>query len=314
MNWKEQYFAILNKANIAEVDLNAALRLKLQHLPQFLYRYRSLGPDGRTLESLKSGLTWLSAPKNFNDPFDCALTVSATGLSQSWHGHDLEKMLAATDQTAAFTPAEVAAIKASPNAMQRMVEVAFQKEGKAVPPEMSEMLADLSDHILGDTLSDFAEKLRDSLRVCCFCENVTSILMWSHYARDHTGFCLEYDLRRWRPHRMLMGLLHPVYYSSERFDATAHMHPGLAQNVYIPLIASCNKSKDWEYEQEWRLVAPGGVINDKPHLALPLPNRIILGAKADEASLRSTLGTVHLLTGVPIVKAKLSKEKFAAEI
>jgi hypothetical protein len=31
-----------------------------------------------------------------------------------------------------------------------------------------------------------------SIGVCCFTRNVNSILMWSHYASNHQGFCVEY--------------------------------------------------------------------------------------------------------------------------
>jgi hypothetical protein len=33
----------------------------------------------------------------------------------------------------------------------------------------------------------------NSIGVCCYTRNVNSILMWSHYASNHKGFCVEYN-------------------------------------------------------------------------------------------------------------------------
>lgn len=38
------------------------------------------------------------------------------------------------------------------------------------------------------------ESFLKDLQVCCFSSIKDSILMWSHYAKDHSGFCIEYDL------------------------------------------------------------------------------------------------------------------------
>lgn len=81
--------------------------------------------------------------------------------------------------------------------------------------------------------------------VCCFSRNVNSILMWSHYASNHKGFCLEFH-----SNRALDGInpldviyvndfIKASYYNNHK-DALFHL-------IYT-------KAKDWEYENELRSI------------------------------------------------------------
>ena len=56
------------------------------------------------------------------------------------------------------------------------------------------------------------DDLRKGLAVVCFTEDVKSILMWSHYANNHRGFCIEYKLAQ----TDLSKQIRKVIYSSER--------------------------------------------------------------------------------------------------
>jgi Protein of unknown function (DUF2971) len=69
----------------------------------------------------------------------------------------------------------------------------------------------------------------------------TNVLMWSHYCDSHRGFVIEFD----RSHPYFGRYIHQVKYSVERpkFDPNLSRHDGVLFQT---------KSKDWEYEQEWR--------------------------------------------------------------
>lgn len=98
----------------------------------------------------------------------------------------------------------------------------------------------------------------DYYRIRSFCydkekddETVRNILMWSHYADEHRGFCIKY---RFSAHFIKQGenqlcehmYIRPIKYSSEII------------NISIPTIdtelAFATKSKCWEYENEARLI------------------------------------------------------------
>jgi len=73
--------------------------------------------------------------------------------------------------------------------------------------------------------------------VCCFSEVNDSLLMWSHYTKEHRGICIAFypgtnvNLRK-------------VRYSTERVLAS------LAHEDIAPCLTT--KSTEWEYEHEWR--------------------------------------------------------------
>jgi len=85
--------------------------------------------------------------------------------------------------------------------------------------------------------------------VCSFAGSPTSIVMWSHYAKHHTGLCFRFDIAR---DRMLFIKAVRVGYSNDYptvncLRATApQMEPALLR-----------KHAGWCYESERRIVLPG---------------------------------------------------------
>lgn len=94
-----------------------------------------------------------------------------------------------------------------------------------------------------------------SLRVQCMASRVQAILslsgtarnilMWSHYARDHTGYIIGFD----GDHEYFGQRVTKVEYSELRpsIDPTQSEHP---PDVFH------TKSVDWSYEEEYRLSQP----------------------------------------------------------
>lgn len=95
-----------------------------------------------------------------------------------------------------------------------------------------------------DSLPDLNAAIAKQYRIYCLTEKADNLLMWAHYAKAHTGICLEFDARI-TPFSEESGAQKVKYFSEYpeyRLD-----NVGLG-----PLIS---KSIDWEYEQEWRLIA-----------------------------------------------------------
>lgn len=57
-------------------------------------------------------------------------------------------------------------------------------------------------------------KIKDAVRVVCLSEVYDSMLMWSHYAQNHTGYCIEYDFEE---NDMFYRHLYPVIYTKDRY-------------------------------------------------------------------------------------------------
>lgn len=73
----------------------------------------------------------------------------------------------------------------------------------------------------------------------CFSEKNDSMLMWSHYARNHSGICLEFEFVD-----ELISNTKQIDYVDENFDL---------KNL-TPEKAILIKHKDWSYEKEWRYI------------------------------------------------------------
>ncbi len=169
-DWKKEYLSLLNRSGSDGTESIRADCLKKQYLPTALYRYRHFDPQGHSLSSLCTDTTWLSSPLDFNDPFDSSLSISWRRLSlQGFNDYWEERVNKSPDTARLFAPEEIETIKK-------------QMQGRL-------------------------SSLKDSLRICCFSEQPDSILMWSHYAQDHKGFCVEYSAESLRQHDAFFRLL-----------------------------------------------------------------------------------------------------------
>lgn len=114
------------------------------------------------------------------------------------------------------------------------------------------------------------QKLGDLAYMTCFTEAEDNLLMWSHYADYHKGFCIEYDLKKLNDDPFdLLHHVFPVIYTEKRqaernLSSLANSHALLTGAIdkgeefeeplddILPLFLT--KGTDWEYEKEWRIV------------------------------------------------------------
>lgn len=85
----------------------------------------------------------------------------------------------------------------------------------------------------------------NSIGVCCFTRLAKSILMWSHYASNHEGFCVEFN------YNSRINGINPldVNYSDSFVKADFHKNK---QDALFHMIFT--KAKQWEYEEELRSI------------------------------------------------------------
>jgi hypothetical protein len=96
-----------------------------------------------------------------------------------------------------------------------------------------------------DKLEDDIRNKFSSIGVCCFTRNVNSILMWSHYASNHKGFCVEYN------YNSRINGINPldVNYSNSFVKADFYKDK---QDALFHMVFT--KAKQWEYEEELRSI------------------------------------------------------------
>ena len=95
-----------------------------------------------------------------------------------------------------------------------------------------------------------------NIGVRCFCDAAYGIPMWSHYADQHRGICIEFDRARDNTGLTLMAL--PVTYS-DQFPIVEYFSNAKSKLRADDMMrALTQKAKCWEYEREHRILVPEG--------------------------------------------------------
>jgi hypothetical protein len=123
-------------------------------------------------------------------------------------------------------------------------------------------------NVFDDILRKLPTEINKKWRVGCFADTNKNLLMWSHYAKNHEGFCLEYDLYDLYE---MKELLLPVKYEME--IAEESIDSSISQEFMF------RKSNVWEYEGEWRIVKQA--TNDESYMNIDVPKvkSIYMGCK-----------------------------------
>jgi hypothetical protein len=94
---------------------------------------------------------------------------------------------------------------------------------------------------------DIIQKRKKHLGVISFSKRWDSILMWSHYSNCHSGFCVGFDTIKLINSRNFQNGSDVKYKTDyPKVNPFDKSDKKLLQIFY-------NKSKDWEYEQEYRM-------------------------------------------------------------
>jgi hypothetical protein len=122
---------------------------------------------------------------------------------------------------------------------------------------------------------------------CCFCGRNDSVLLWSHYADEHRGVCLEFQFDRYGhglsdfqsiPANQCF-LFEEVNYSKHR--PLLLMNTDEASVVPYEVVdeALFTKSLDWAYEEEWRFVKRDSPTTSFERFRADRLKRIIFGLR-----------------------------------
>lgn len=141
----------------------------------------------------------------------------------------------------------------------------------------------------------FRNSCKDKFKLKCFSEKKDSLLMWSHYSKNHKGFCVEYDLdlinENTKEELILpVCLLFPITYSKKRVFMPNNLHKvflnykknnNVTKDYFIKYINSfLYKSSVWDYEKEWRMFA--SLADKENKIYFPFIKSVYLGACIDD--------------------------------
>ena len=171
-----------------------------------------------------------------------------------------------------------------------------------------------------EAIQAIKDKINEIFGITCFAERNDNILMWSHYADKHTGFCVEYDLSKMKSQEAKL-MLYPVIYSKKRplfplsmFDFTDIKNVKVAEGVfpYADIAESLlTKSDIWYYEEEWRIIHTLKNL-DEQKLYEDIITGVYLGANISSDN-EKILREKAIQKGVPIKKMRLLEDKYELE-
>jgi len=185
--------------------------------PSILYKYCS--PE--RIDVLKNGCLRFSQPPVFNDPFES----SPAFLNLA----DRKTMERASKIEGARTgmPEEY---------RQHMLDGLFSESGDQARKAVAGLLLEILGRGVG---------------VLSLTAKPDNLLMWAHYAKSHEGFVIGFKtndpfLSRPGARRDAANDLRRVIYSAQRPKPQFLANVGLIEMYFT-------KSKNWEYEEEWRM-------------------------------------------------------------
>lgn len=186
-------------------------------LPPIVYKYEAVSIQ--SLLNLKRQKIYFGSPKNFNDPYDCAINATIADPPDS----ELEQLKATLLQTE--------------------INPTFRNNLNSIS------LLELKQQILRGAqtgLQDAKERFLATNGVTCFSEVNDNHLMWGHYGDRYRGFCLGFKTS-----------IDPFTKLCKVKYAKTMPQIDIVQFVRSPdsvdlLDLFCTKSEAWEYEKEWR--------------------------------------------------------------
>lgn len=162
------------------------------------------------------------------------------------------------------------------------------------------------------------DNLVKKFKISCFTTTPYSMLMWSHYANSHKGFCLEYEVPPYDSESaLLFHNLFPVIYSNKRTSVLeqciSELNSSSIPNDVLWSIYKyglLSKSMDWKYQSEWRLVSCDSMLasDDNYNCQFFKINRVYLGNKMTKQERLKIIGICRRknipYTGVTIEQNK----------
>ncbi|RCW82520.1 DUF2971 family protein [Halanaerobium sp. DL-01] len=242
--------------------------IETDNYPKVLYKYKSFDKNNYTYDMLENGNLYFASAKSFNDPFDSALPYNFEGIN-SKKGEIWVKKLINKEFS---NLGEDKRIKISEGTQKRI----------GTPEHIKKMKKDI------------IEKQYDKFGIHSLSANNKNILMWSHYTNNHKGLCIGINTNKLidkfleKANKGILLDLLKVEYKNKMPDINffdSMLDKKSETKDLYDLISI--KSKDWSYENEYRLVL-WDKVNFKMNFGTEIISEIVLGCKADKSDVNKT--------------------------
>jgi hypothetical protein len=281
--------------------------------PPILYTY----VVGERVDIIENQSIRFTQPESLNDPFEVRPVFSGWGSRK-----DLKHLMKeSTSQSIAQETSKVPQLKNFPW-LKDWVSQTVNEKVNLIENDFFDFLNAFAP-MIGDSFS----KASNKIAILSLTEDRNNLLMWSHYAAQHTGLVIGFRAN----HKFINQKVHdndelrhprPVAYSKSRpkFDFSQPYRE--ADDIFSQFFLTM--SREWSYEKEWRVIQSSGAASksfmldngeavylfDAPHDAVC---EVIIGARATDRTKVIVPVILRLnpsLHHVKLYKASLNSEEF----
>jgi hypothetical protein len=228
-----------------------------QHNRQSFFKYTSAST---ALKILESSTVIYRSPIEFNDPFDVQSGLHSDFDINAAPDKILDRIdeLVSSQDRPNFAAADNPFAQAILMMWDKKATHGFPRQSlrALLRPELALAMQQL-DASRAQYQSTWQQDFLPRLRIFSVSEEKGSLLMWSHYAKDHTGVVIEFRVLPTADNPLCVAK--PVQYRRKPLPALTEKQliDGLVfGNDLDPsdfVNYACIKSDIWEYEKEWRV-------------------------------------------------------------
>ena len=341
--WKDELIKNLFSSDPSEINTKKAINLKYKNTPSSLYRYRPFDKNRHSLELLETDKIYLSKPAEYNDPFDCGLILTTKDLSEDFIKEVIvESTFNDLKKISKCSTKEKVKLKRSKDIRNDLPKFVVKKTRPNISPEERPKYIEIEKRMFTEGFY-LDPGFSQNIYVGCFSETNKSILMWSHYANNHEGLCIEYNFKELGLSNFFSRFIFPVIYKSNIFNMNDYLPDSKKDfgNVFKNYIDGIKiddfldritvpevngelnnmalfynalvKYEDWKYEKEWRYVFPyNDPENKKMYLPVPKPKAIYLGAKTSKENFKKIL-KIGKDRDINVYKMEIKPNEFGLE-
>ena len=335
---KEQ-ISRLTQAELFDINIHCMRKSLFKYFPNNSFTDEKGNKHNYSLDALRNNTVFLSSPANFDDPYDCNVYVdynefalqricyyaSLCGITvkPEWNYGTIAEKIAIKTYEHISAGGKVTSLfeldknNALVHAHQEIFLLSLENELLKTDAS-GESYFKAIDHVINTEYNDM-QKTANRFRAACFAQTPYSMLMWSHYAKYHQGFCIEYETPEYSDDNAdIYHNLFPVIYTDTRtpltelslsWNSTGTLTNENLWDFYKYCLLS--KSLDWKYQQEWRLISCDTHITDENYNCKFFKiKRVYLGNKMS-AKDRLEIIDICKNKGIPYTGVTIAPDQFS---
>ena len=257
--------------------------------PNKLFKYKAFNAD--SMELILADYLYFANPAQFNDPLDCKTSIVDDINSED----ELKEILAMLYNRSIEKKLQEAAKQLRYNGPKTLEKISTLSQSET---DMFIMNLYGNFEVFGEggvTINQVLTNAIGKMVLAGYNKGVLSLaerndcpLMWSHYADNHKGICLGYEV----PDNV-KNIIKPINYTGESREITtsqirAMLNDESSAKIAIEDAIFLRKASDWKYEKEWRMISSVGIQNAQLNLT-----EIIFGVRCKDTTIYSIMKSLE---------------------